>query len=107
MKHLIPILLIVASTNTFAKPCDGEVYELKIGLYEGFLRCLGKDDWWSRPVLQSETVTAYATHRVYKIRYWRTLPNGEYERRYSWDETRIHTTKTKHDDYAKVTMISR
>ena len=105
MKHLIAVLLLVVSTNTFAKPCDGKVYDLKIGQYEVFLRCLGKDDWWSTPNLEYETITAYATHRVYTIRYWRKLPNGERETYY--DKTRIHTTKTKYDDYAKVTMISR
>ena len=105
MKHLIAIFLLVFSTNTFAKFCDGKEYDLKIGLYEGFLKCIGKDDWWSTPNLEYETITAYATHRVYTIRYWRKLPNGETER--YLDKTRIHTTKTKYDDYAKVTMISR
>ena len=105
MKHLIAVLLLVVSTNTFAKPCDGKVFDLKIGLYEGFLQCLGKDDWWSKPRLEYETITAYETSRVYTILYWRKLPNGERER--YLDKTRIHTTKTKYDDYAKVTMISR
>ena len=105
MKHLIAIFLLVFSTNTFANLCDGEVYDLKIGLYEGFLNCIGKNGWTAYPKKDYETVTAYATYRVYTILYWRKLPNGERER--YLDKTRIHTTKTKHDDYAKVTMISR
>lgn len=98
MKHLIAILLVVISTNAFAKPCNGEEYDLKIGLHEVFLQCMGKGDWRSKPILESETITQYATYKVYKVRYWRKLPNGEYE---SYrDKRRIYITNRK------VTMIS-